>query len=102
MQLTDMQATIIHSCPDLTDICVSRREGSGCGLEGRQWVWFGGKAVGVFGGKAVGVVWREASGCGLEGCTPTLKQWVWFGGVTEAVQYGQVGFHTFHEVSVES
>ena len=50
MQLTDMQATIIHSCPDLTDICVPRREGSGCGLEGRQWVWFGGKAVGV--------VWR--------------------------------------------
>ena len=55
MQLTDMQATIINSCPDLTDICVPRREGSGCGLEGRQWVWFGGVYTDT---EAVGVVWR--------------------------------------------
>ena len=60
MQLTDMQATIIHSCPDPTDLCVPRREGSGCGLEGctltlKQWVWFGRVYTDT---EAVGVVWR--------------------------------------------
>ena len=44
----------------------------------------------------MGVVWREGSGCGLEGCTLILKQWVWFGGVytdTEAVGVVWRGVH---------